>query len=103
MKVLIEKSWDECGEFQCICEMEIPEGEGFYKGIEGDICARRMVLKKEMRLDKLGYLKMMLRSWQNTISDYANCYCEGMINKLKREVITVLEGMIKDEEKKIGE
>ena len=34
-----------------ICEMEIPAGERYWVGTSGDVCARRMVFKKEIKLE----------------------------------------------------
>lgn len=43
----------------CLCEMEIPVWERHWEGVDGDICAKRMILKKRLVYNKSDILKMI--------------------------------------------
>ena len=42
-----------------LCEMEIPAGERYWVGINKDICARRMIFRKEIILKKSEILRLL--------------------------------------------
>lgn len=70
-----------------LCEMEIPAGERYWVGLtypgfmtKRDICARKMIFKKEFEIDKKSELLNMI--WEEC-SDY----CTNNTNKMMRELI----------------
>lgn len=44
-----------------LSELEIPAGERHWLGVHGDICARRMIFKKELKLTKSEILRRLLK------------------------------------------
>ena len=53
----------------CWCEMEIPAGERYWIGIDGDICAKRMIFKKDITPRKKSKLLDMIIKEYNCIND----------------------------------
>lgn len=44
--------------YVCVCEMEIPAGVEYFVGDEGDICAKKMILKREIKLEAKNAIEM---------------------------------------------
>ena len=59
-----------------LCEMEIPAGERYWIGENGDICAHRMILKKKFKLTKKSELLELM-------SLLGVCYCQELIDAYK--------------------
>lgn len=87
---LFDDLWNNETESYCICEMEIPAGEKYYMGKFGDICARRMILKKELTLDKIECLKGV----RDRLAEVVDGPPKGMISKGIMVEIEALDEMI---------
>lgn len=59
-----------------LCEMEIPAGEKYWIGENGDICAHRMILKRKVRITKKSELLEL-------ICLFGVCDCQELIGKYK--------------------
>lgn len=66
----------------CFCEMEIPAWERYWEGRDGDVCARKMVLKKRFVYNKSDILKLIQEHFQSERPSVRRRY-EELIEKYK--------------------